>query len=503
MKYIKLLTVLLISITMFVSCGEDFMDIEYTNNIAYSDLAELIADDPGVIERNFLPGAWAHLVQFGVSGSTSHDDFSHMSVMHSTDLMGQDIALFRLHWFQWDYELDNRMENYRRTMVNWVTYYTTLSKANEVLDLCAAIDNPEVDLGGPLGHAYALRAFSYYYLIQLFQHPVTETGAVNYDAPGVPMYYSIIDEMTDEQRDAKKGRNTLREVYAQIESDLEKALVYMETYTRPNKNYMNLSVVQGLAARYYLLSQQWEKAADLAKKAQAGYTLNKELDKINDGFCDIENTEWMWGFDHTADTQTTFASFFSHASNLTPGYAGLGYSVRLIDKQLFESIPETDYRKKQFNAEADGSQPQSGAKRQYASLKFGWLDGWVMDYVYMRVPEMYLIEAEALAHMGKEADAAAALKPLMEARHEDGTEFPETMSVEDVYQQRRIELWGEGFTFFDLKRLNKGINRDYPGTNHWTGMRKVVEPRDDRWRYQIPLQEMQENKHLEDTDQNS
>ena len=29
-----------------------------------------------------------------------------------------------------------------------------------------------------------------------------------------------------------------------------------------------------------------------------------------------------------------------------------------------------------------------------------------------------------------------------------------------------MELWGEGFATFDIKRLNKGIIRSYPGTNH-------------------------------------
>ena len=78
-----------------------------------------------------------------------------------------------------------------------------------------------------------------------------------------------------------------------------------------------------------------------------------------------------------------------------------------------------------------------------------------------------------------------------------------SVSVEDVYLQRRIELWGEGFSYFDLKRLNKGIDRNYAGSNHLSGGYKLVVPAQDvRWTYQIPQREMQENKLITEEEQN-
>ena len=41
----------------------------------------------------------------------------------------------------------------------------------------------------------------------------------------------------------------------------------------------------------------------------------------------------------------------------------------------------------------------------------------------------------------------------------------------EVWWQRRVELWGEGFATFDIKRLNKGIIRSYANTNHFEGYR--------------------------------
>ena len=120
------------------------------------------------------------------------------------------------------------------------------------------------------------------------------------------------------------------------------------------------------------------------------------------------------------------------------------------------------------------------------------------DYIYMRASEMVLIEAEAYAHLGNGSKAATVLKELMSKRDPQWSES--SVDVEDVYLQRRIELWGEGFTYFDLKRLNKGINRNYQGTNH--RYRLVYPAHDVVWTYQIPQSEIQENDLISESDQN-
>ncbi len=121
-----------------------------------------------------------------------------------------------------------------------------------------------------------------------------------------------------------------------------------------------------------------------------------------------------------------------------------------------------------------------------------------MDYVYMRAAEMVLIEAEAKAQSGDESGAAETLSVLMANRDPEWNQT--SVSVEDVYLQRRIELWGEGFEYFDLKRLNKGINRDYEGSNHRLPL--VVEAGANEWVYKIPVNEIQENPQINPEDNN-
>jgi hypothetical protein len=100
--------------------------------------------------------------------------------------------------------------------------------------------------------------------------------------------------------------------------------------------------------------------------------------------------------------------------------------------------------------------------------------GFVVSIPMMRVEEMYLIEAEAAGRMN-EAEGITLLTNFAKTRdaeYEYGTHtdaYYNTSSgtfINEVWWQRRIEFWGEGLATKDIKRLQKGIIRSYPNTNH-------------------------------------
>lgn len=435
------------------------------------------------------------LVQFNIVGSGQHDDFSHMSVLHAADMMAEDMTMFNNVWFDNDYKFSNNAVNYRRNKVNWETYYGLITRANAAIDLANDVKEQVNNENFVLGNAYAYRAMAYLYLVQLFQNPTTENG-IDGTLPGVPMLYSAMEQatMSPEQIEYFKGRNTVGEVMAQIETDITRAIELLQGEARPSKNYIDVSVAQGLAARYYLLVRNWEKAASMANAARSGYTVmegNTEVNGIRDGFMDINNSEWMWGFDHTPETQTTYPSFFSHISNLSPGYSG-GYSGRGIDARLFAEMSDTDYRRVYWYRDGEGKTQSTASasdnahmwQKPWALLKFGWDGGWCQDYLYMRAAEMILIEAEALVRMGKTVEVHDVMRELMTKRDPNWGEA--TISVEDVYLQRRLELIGEGHAYFDLKRLCRGVERNYEGSNHLEGYKINVLAGDKSWIYKIP-----------------
>lgn len=435
-------------------------------------------------------------LQLWMITADDHDQFGHMAIAHATDMMSEDMTMFNSNWFIHDYNQAYNSAKYVRNYHIWKTYYGIVSRANAVIDLANDVKNEVSNENFVLGNAYAYRAMAYLYLIQLFQDPTSEYG-INETLPGVPMLYSALEqkEMSAEQIEYFKGRNTVGEVFAQIEADITRAIELLQGEVRPSKNYIDVTVAQGIAARYYLLAQEWEKAATMANAARNTYRLmdgNTETNGIRDGFMDITNEEWMWGFDHTPETQTTYASFFSHISNLTPGYSGMGYTGRGVDARLLSQMSTSDYRRAYWYRDENGNTESTAAASSaaymweypYAILKFGWKEDWTQDYIYMRAAEMILIEAEAWAHLGNISDAAYTFAELMYRR--DPSWRVHQLDLEEIYLQRRLELIGEGHAYFDLKRLNKGIERDYEGSNHLDGYKLNVAAEDTVWTYKIP-----------------
>ncbi len=111
---------------------------------------------------------------------------------------------------------------------------------------------------------------------------------------------------------------------------------------------------------------------------------------------------------------------------------------------------------------------------------------------------MFLIEAEALARRGLAGDdalARTALTRLVSARRTpyDISALSGAALIAEIMIQRRIELWGEGFRFFDLKRLNEPLNRN--GMNHSAALAVIfdVPAGDPRWQWLIPQSEIDAN----------
>ena len=500
----KYIVIFAASLLALASCDKQF-DVRVSNELTGSKAIDIVAEDPGFLS-SYVNGFYSWMIEFN-GGGGSHQDFGHLSVVFTTDLMCQDIAICGTwNWGTYDINHDYGLYTYRRPVQFWNFYYTLIKKCNEVIDFFGEEDPTDPALRGYLGQAYALRAFSYYYLIGIFQDPVTGStpnAVLRTDAPAVPIVYSARDGKSVEEADAMSGRNTYADLMAEIERNIALALPLLQGVERGSKNEVNYEVAQGIAARYYLLTQQWDKAVEAAKAAQNGFDL-MDKNRLMSGFMEIEDNEVMWGFNHTTETMTSYASFFSHMSNDSPGYGGGGASVHCIDRRLYDRIPDTDYRKALFNSAAGAPQVDEeiiGNTLPYASRKFGYKADWLQDYIYMRNAEMILIQAEAEARQGQNSAAAATLGKLMAKR--DPSWASANVSVDDVLLQRRIELWGEGFEYFDLRRNGLGATRKYDGSNHLASGQYNFPAHGISWNFQIPRQEIQNNLHIDgEKDQN-
>lgn len=492
------------------SCSEKFFNVEMTDYLTGDKAADMVENDPEYLS-SYVQGLYSYMVQFnaGNTGGAEHDDFGMLSCLMISDWMGGDIVLHGMSsWGMDDYRFDYRNVNYKRPYQFWTTFYTLINNANTIIDFFKPGEDPSnTSSRGYLGQAYAVRALSYLYLMMFFQDPTDADGKFNYQVKGVPIVYASRDAKSSQEVELAQGRSTVANVCAHIESNITESLKLLEGYQRPNKVSIDFSVASGIAARYYLYTQQWEKAAEAAHNARQGYSL-MDQQRLHAGFMDITDGEVMWGFNHTTETQSTYASFFSQMSSDCAGYAGLDQMGKMIDRKLYESIPDTDYRKSLFNGPNGGKagencSPKATANtKAYAGRKFGYDSQWCQDYIYMRAAEMYLAEAEGLVRSEKADQAKAVLSEFMAQRDPF---WNGSISVEDILLQRRIELWGEGFSFFDRRRNSEGIVRSYEGTNHNLDiLTKIVDvPAHHKyWLFQIPSREFQENPFLHEDDQN-
>ncbi len=139
----------------------------------------------------------------------------------------------------------------------------------------------------------------------------------------------------------------------------------------------------------------------------------------------------------------------------------------------------------------------------YTSQKFLVLDNGDsrIDIPLMRAAEMFLIEAEAYARKGSDTKAAQVLFDFVSSRDDAyvlSTNTGQTL-IDEIMIHRRVELWGEGFRFDDLKRLNQGLVRKVGPIN--TGAHNVsfignvvnVPASDKRWVFLIPKAELDVN----------
>lgn len=426
-------------------------------------------------------------------GSTRVDwAFGYGAMMHIRDVMTEDMAHVYSDYNQfgvWGEVLYiDRM--YHNTQYLWNFQTKVASTANTLISAVDTLTATNDQLGY-LAAGYAYRAMIYTEMAAEYEFlPNDKTQPIspeNKDITGLTV--PIVDENTDEAKARKNPRAKKEEMAAFILKDLERAEKWIGYLTLTDKTLPHLDAVYGLYARLYMWLENYEQAEKYARLAinaasTAPMTQN-DATNITTGFND--GTKWMWASQQSKESlYSNLANWTSFMSNETYfGYGSIQASPIMIDANMYFRMSDTDWRKLMYKAPA-GS-PLVGKNLyidaeygeslpDYASLKFrpGEADmttystACVTDYPLMRVEEMYFIEAEAAAH-NDPARGAQLLEAFMQT-YRDSKYTCKVSAQEDVIEeivfQKRVELWGEGRTFFDIKRLNYPVTRGYSGTNH-------------------------------------
>lgn len=429
--------------------------------------------------------------------SDRHNNFGYGSFMHIRDLQTGDAVMEFSgsgydSWFT-SWSQDKYMgQDYFYAQYQWIYHWRFMQAINNVI---AAI-NPEAattEQLGWLGSAYAYRAMLYLDLARMYEFlPNEKTSSVNEDGNDIAGLTVPIVKAGMSEADARNNPRVKHEVMAKfIEEDLNEAEKYVVNLkdTR-GKILPDLACAYGLKARLYMWDGQYAKAQEYARKAidASGIEPMSKEQCLNTTTGFNVTDPWMWGAQQTETTGTVttgIVNWTSWVCNETEfGYASAEPYFK-VDKRFYDRISDTDFRKLEFKAPASSPLASLNAfvkanyktiLPDYASLKFRpgngnadtYSQGAATAYPLMRVEEMYFIEAEAAAQQNPE-QGKTLLETFMKTyrdpsyTYQVGTSKDEV--VEEIVFQKRVELWGEGQSFFDIKRLNYSVTRGYKGTN--------------------------------------
>lgn len=434
---------------------------------------------------------------FNASADDYHYQFGYGCMIHMRDVMtgDQPIAVSDYDWFDTWAECSNLSQDVSASWYTWAYYYKFIHNTNQVLAITNAA-NPESEeystIEGFAAVAKAFRALAYLELAQMYEFKdndkTTKINEDNNDISGLTV--PIVTEKTTQEEARNNPRATVAKMQEFILDDLTYALENIGKFKDSDKIFPHKAAVYGLLARYYLWTENYPKAQEAARNAidasDVAPMTEEEALSTTAGFNDY--SKWLWGAAQTdadATVSTGIINWTSWMSNETSfGYASAGPFV-MIDKQMYDRISNFDWRKKMWKA-PEGHYLEGQTKwineetgkslPDYASAKFrpnmGEADdysiGAASKYPVMRVEEMYFIEAEAAAHQNASQGKDLVEKFMKTYRNKvytcDATD--QDGVIEEIVFQKRVEQWGEGLTFFDIKRLDYKVTRGYKGTNH-------------------------------------
>jgi hypothetical protein len=491
-----------------VGCSEDFLEKEPSEFLTAGQVEEAASSNADVLAGT-LAGIYSLQFNSGTGGTDNHDDFGQKGYDIYGDMLSGDLALSvsSFGWYRADITEFQAPLDFTRTRnyMPWRYYYRIIRSSNVVIDALGGQEViPELDSNKHImGQAKAMRAHSYFYLTQYYQKSYNASEEI------LPLYDESIDE--------NGPKVAASEIYALMEKDLNESISLLDGFTRSAKNEVNQDVAKGILA-YVLASkdnaEDWQKVKTLTGELLgSGYPIMtasevapedaRDVNLVNNdtiqggGFNNVNTPGWMWGVDLTSDSGVGLLSWWGQMDYFSYSYAGYG-DFKSMDVDLYAQISDNDARKKQFNSKTTSSNYLQPWGKFYdpARTPRGSSQVITQDLIYMRIAEMYLLNAEAAARVGMDSDARNSLKAVLELRVDD-VSYLDGLSNSDlqdeIYLQTRIELWGEGKSYLAMKRNKATIVR---GANHLSFVGEPIPYNDERLTFEIPESEILYNPFI-------
>jgi starch-binding outer membrane protein, SusD/RagB family len=347
----------------------------------------------------------------------------------------------------------------------WRTGYAVIFQANICLENLSKANVIAVPTKNQfIGEVKFIRALCYWYLVNLFGDVplVTSTSVdINMALPRTPVV----------------------QIYPVIVADLQDAMSIFPdtgTNTRPNK-----MAAAALLARAHFYRREWNEAETIASSViNAGnYILSPDLTKVFTKTSPETILQFAPVLSNNSPAEAL--SFIPPVNNIIPPYN--------LSNSLFDCFEPGDRRKSNWISTVTINGQTYNYPYKY-KVNSTTLDATEYNIV-LRLPEQYLIRAEAKAQNGKIDDAIADINTIRNRAGLTSIQTPISLDscLSVIMQERRKEFFAEwGHRWFDLKRTDR-INTELK-----TYKGDVWQTHDQL--YPIPLDELQRNPSLTQND---
>lgn len=450
--FISLTTALLIGGGL--SSCHDFLtentgDLDYVRTV--SDIDELLVGDGYITTEAISP-------VMGLVGSEGIGSW--------INCMDDDIQVYRsgrttvFSAWEWHYRFSkdpfigcsnvsalSAMQEY--TDNTWNRLYKQISIANLVIEQLDERFRNDPQYNRIKGEALFLRGQALLYLVNCYAKPYTVATAST--DPGIPL------KLTAPIEDRDYRRNSVREVYDRIVSDLKDAARLLDGVENRSIYRAGPAAAHALLGRTYLYMQRWDDAIDEADIVlrDARYSLY-DLAAVNADNSGSSYRPAVWG----GSPEVLFSQGPLY-------YVGYSQSYYVAPQEVYALFGSDDIRRGQFYEDWSFiAGPTDGWRLRYKHATDQG-SGIVSNCLAIRLPEVVLNKAEALAHRSGAGDAEQAARLVAGLRAKrlragSSTEVTETGTalIDAIRLERRKELFQEGHRWFDLKRY--AVQEDHP-----------------------------------------
>lgn len=340
----------------------------------------------------------------------------------------------------------------------WNSRYSAIYRANNALFYFEQLQIDENLKNRLIGEAKFLRALMYFDLVRCFG--------------GVPVVTNKIDiNDLETVNQVVYVRKTTAEVYAQIEIDLKDAesiLPDKSQYGSADLGRASKGAAKALLAKAYLYQKKWQAAFDKSGEiitsgqynlmpnyadvwreigengSESIFEVQATLNKGMQGYTDVQGgrgtPDYGWGFNSPSLTL---------ANSYEPGDKRKAATIIFVPSTLWDGFeapttwnnPRYNYKSYQSNTAESWNGNKSETAKNLRILKYS---------------DILLIRAEAALQLGNTAEA---LKYVNILRERAGLSPKSSLTMQQLYDERRWEMAMEHDRWFDLIRTGQAVEK--------------------------------------------